>query len=483
MNSGPQQHGTNKRTPVVVRSAGDAPSRSGVADDAGDGVESAGAVARAGGIPVVLVGRTNLEGVLRLDSMFEVHRASDGPAALGQIAQIQIGLPAGVRPLVVLSPECDAASRDAAFSEAVTMVSPGARVVRLGDAVEGAAGAGANGAGNGACVLLMGGAPGALREALRRFAAPSSVPCEASAAAERVVESVMAPSGARTPASKPIDTPMLRAMLAGRDILLPAMEAIRAGLGTKDVFFEEPSIAASTPADESRRRVAVEHHAKVFGHLVSASASADAMTSWAEWLANWLALREQQEQLRTAALVDDLTGAWNRRYFDGFLNAALKHAVEHDHSVTVMYFDIDNFKQYNDRFGHAAGDEILRETVRLLQSVIRPTDRVCRIGGDEFGVVFHEPEGPRDPASAPPSSIWEIAKRFQRQICEHRFPKLGELAPGTLTISGGLASFPHDAKTAEELVARADELAIQSKRQGKNAITFGPGAERVCGMK
>jgi diguanylate cyclase (GGDEF)-like protein len=141
-------------------------------------------------------------------------------------------------------------------------------------------------------------------------------------------------------------------------------------------------------------------------------------------------------------------------------------------------FDIDDFKVYNDTYGHAAGDEILVEAVKLLRSVIRPSDKVCRIGGDEFVVIFHEPQGPRSPASKHPSDIFQIAHRFEKEICGHKFPKLGRDAPGTLTISGGLATYPWDGATAEALLELADQLALKSKRQGKNCITLGPGAER-----
>ena len=145
-----------------------------------------------------------------------------------------------------------------------------------------------------------------------------------------------------------------------------------------------------------------------------------------------------------------------------------------------MVYDFDDFKRYNDAFGHAAGDEILCETTRLLRSVIRPTDRVCRIGGDEFAVIFDDPSGPRSGEGRHPTSIGAIAERFQRQVCAHRFPKLGADAQGTLTISGGMATFPWDGHDASSLLERADALALESKRQGKNLITLGPGAERVC---
>ncbi|MFT5423330.1 MAG: diguanylate cyclase (GGDEF)-like protein [Phycisphaerales bacterium] len=199
-----------------------------------------------------------------------------------------------------------------------------------------------------------------------------------------------------------------------------------------------------------------------------------------EWLASWLRLERQQAELRHAAFTDHLTGAWNRRYFDRYLSATFERARQSRLPVTVMVFDIDYFKTYNDRFGHAAGDDILREVVALLRSCIRPTDRVCRIGGDEFAVIFYEPDGPRTPGGARPMSVYTIARRFQKQICAARFPKLGGELEGTLTVSGGLATFPWDGTTPESLLVRADELALESKRAGKNAITLGEGAERVC---
>ena len=211
--------------------------------------------------------------------------------------------------------------------------------------------------------------------------------------------------------------------------------------------------------------------------------SAEHFAAAAARLADWLRLEAQQRELRHAAFTDPLTGAWNRRYFDRYLTAALEQARPARLPVTVLVFDIDSFKSYNDRFGHAAGDEILRETVGLLRSCIRPTDRVCRIGGDEFAVIFYEPGGPRAKGSAPPMSVYSIAKRFQKQICAHNFPKLGQYMDETLTISGGLATFPWDGSTPDDLLDAADKLSLASKKAGKNAITLGLGAERVCKLE
>ncbi|HVU65348.1 MAG TPA: GGDEF domain-containing protein, partial [Phycisphaerales bacterium] len=232
---------------------------------------------------------------------------------------------------------------------------------------------------------------------------------------------------------------------------------------------------------EGGAAVRVVHGGRMLGWLSARGVDPGRLEAEAGPLAGWLMLAAQQDQLRRAAFTDELTGAFNRRYFNRFLAAAMDAARARRHTVTLLVFDIDNFKSYNDRYSHAAGDEILSETVRLLESVIRPSDRVCRVGGDEFAVIFHDPEGPRNPAATQaPQTVAQIAARFQKQICEHRFPKLMTEASGTLTISGGMATFPWDANTPEELLARADELALQSKKLGKNAITFGPGAEREC---
>ncbi len=274
------------------------------------------------------------------------------------------------------------------------------------------------------------------------------------------------------------DAALVALSVRGADVTERAVALIRARTGNASVRFV-PADAPATPRGHSGQLEAVvAWDAHVFGRIVAdASIStrnvAD-LVSHAAWLAGWLRLAAQQAQLRDAAFKDGLTGAWNRRYFDRFLGASIGQARAARRMLTVMVFDIDDFKQYNDLHGHDAGDEILVETVKLLRSVIRPTDRVCRIGGDEFAVIFDDPEGPRQEGSRHPVNVCEIAHRFQGQIATHRFPKLGVGAAGRLTVSAGLATYPWDGQTARELVCRADQLAMQSKKQGKNAMTLGP---------
>lgn len=233
-------------------------------------------------------------------------------------------------------------------------------------------------------------------------------------------------------------------------------------------------------ADEGvPRGVEVISGGRVLARLVPSTQSAavlERVQGFVSWVSSWLMLDEQMRMLREAAFKDPLTGAWNRRYFEKFLPAAIEQAREAKRFVTVLLFDIDDFKRWNDRYGHSAGDEVLRETVRLMESAVRPTDRVCRIGGDEFAVIFHEPAGPREVGSKHPEDVTSIAERFSALIRAKRFPKLGEDAPGRLGVSGGLATYPWDGRDMHELLRVADERALGCKRHGKNAIVFGDGA-------
>lgn len=250
-----------------------------------------------------------------------------------------------------------------------------------------------------------------------------------------------------------------------------ALRLLKEQSGLSDVSFSPLGQAQG----EARFAVDVSFEGTNFGSLTSDHGDVQALGSWAAWLARWVALERRQAELYEMAMQDKLTGIWNRRYFELFLERVLQHASHGRQQVTLLVFDIDDFKQYNDRFGHAAGDEILQSTAMLIQSLVRDHDVVARIGGDEFAVIFWDKGEPRHVGSQHPSNVIGIAKRFQKAITEHQFPELGEEAVGRLTVSGGLAGFPWDGRTPAELLAGADSMAMRSKQQGKNAICFGPG--------
>lgn len=285
-----------------------------------------------------------------------------------------------------------------------------------------------------------------------------------------------APHAAPVGTPAPPDLDLLDGLVQGDSIVERAVEEIRRRTGWRQVTFdptsrERPEEGASIVAFRGRR----------FGVLKAPGAPAPLLDAWARWLGAWLAIDARQQRLHELAYTDELTGAGNRRSFDRFMEEAIEGARRERRMLHLMVFDIDDFKYYNDRFGHLVGDEVLRETVKLLRSVIRRGDRVFRIGGDEFAVVFADPEGPREAGSKPLESIETIASRFQRQVCDLKFPSLGERGPGPLSVSAGLATFPWDGHDAASLVDHADRLALESKRRGKNALTFGPGARAACG--
>lgn len=191
-----------------------------------------------------------------------------------------------------------------------------------------------------------------------------------------------------------------------------------------------------------------------------------------------VSLRDRHNRMQKLAITDELTGLSNGRYFKHFLNKIIEKARTLRFSVTLLLFDIDNFKNYNDQFGHGVGDEILRQTASLMRRCCRDHDLVARISGDEFAVIFWEKEGPRQPrdiASNPPSrvpsSVRAVCERFRRQLSSPDFQVLGATGKGSLTISGGLAVYPFDAQTPEALIEAADHaLMFEAKKGGKNTI-------------
>ena len=209
------------------------------------------------------------------------------------------------------------------------------------------------------------------------------------------------------------------------------------------------------------------------GVLAAIGSSQSDLTRWARWAACWLEMSRRQRQLKLLAYQDELSGAWNRRFLRTCFTRELQIARDQRRPLTVMLFDIDDFKQYNDKWGHDAGDDIIRGVVRLLRTIIRKGDHVCRIGGDEFAVLFCDPEPPREAGSNHPTSIEVLAKRFRDQVANASFPKFGDDATDVLSISGGLATFPWDGMDVDSILRTADERLFQSKRQGKNSISIG----------
>jgi diguanylate cyclase (GGDEF)-like protein len=204
-------------------------------------------------------------------------------------------------------------------------------------------------------------------------------------------------------------------------------------------------------------------------------------------------LRRKIRQLEKLAMTDDLTGLKNRRYIREFCRQAIENARQRNGQVTLLIFDIDDLKHYNDMYGHTAGDEILKRVAVLLKRCCRPHDAVGRLGGDEFVVIFWDGPGVTSQKSQEerrrlraehPREAISIANRFVEELKKAQQPQLGPKGTGVLTISGGLATYPKDGSTVDELFVQADRALLEAKRSGKNRIYLvGAGGSDITDIK
>jgi two-component system cell cycle response regulator len=396
-------------------------------------------------VRVISVGRSDIERRLRGERGVELVRVRDGLEAIGELGEPKTR--ADQVAVVIGRQGVDPGELDR-FGDAVRRLEPGATIAAFEDA-------GLEGSG----LRIVSGPEGLVGRGEG----------EAPAAPARGEPTVTVSTAG-----------VLRALLAGDDLPRVVLADLARRFGEGRVSYVDRESGRSRPSGDGGRAVMdVAHRGTCFGWLIGPASASEALRRAADELALAVAAQRQQEALRASAFTDPLTGAWNRRYFERFMRRALAEARDRRQDLTLLLFDIDDFKRYNDEYGHAAGDEILMETVRLIRAGTRPTDAICRIGGDEFAVVFYEPKGPREPGSQAPRSILTIARRFQEQICQRRFPKLGREAHGSLSISGGLATFPWDGHDLVSLMDHADRLLRQSKAEGKNVIRLGPGARRA----
>jgi diguanylate cyclase (GGDEF)-like protein len=172
--------------------------------------------------------------------------------------------------------------------------------------------------------------------------------------------------------------------------------------------------------------------------------------------------RSRLEKTERSAITDHLTGLFNRGHFEACLRKEVNRCRRYGQSVSLLMVDLDDFKRINDLHGHPAGDAALREVGRLLVQRVRDIDVASRYGGEEFVVIL--PETRR-------TNAYVVAERIRREV-ERHFRRKGANGEARLTLSGGIASFPEDAETPEQLVERADQALYRAKREGKNRIAI-----------
>jgi diguanylate cyclase (GGDEF)-like protein len=182
-------------------------------------------------------------------------------------------------------------------------------------------------------------------------------------------------------------------------------------------------------------------------------------------LAVYERLAEQNIKLAELAATDELTKTKNRRRFREDLDLLFSQACRYNSPLSLIMLDIDHFKQYNDTFGHPAGDEVLRLVGATLREHLRTHDVVARFGGEEFIILL--------PATGSDEAL-HVAERLRESLAECDWPH------GKVTASLGVSMLNSTTPTAADLVDQADRALYQSKEQGRNRVTlFQPSALSV----
>jgi diguanylate cyclase (GGDEF)-like protein len=170
------------------------------------------------------------------------------------------------------------------------------------------------------------------------------------------------------------------------------------------------------------------------------------------------------QQLQQQATMDSLTGLYNRGYLQRRLREEIQRAKRYKSTVSLLMIDADNFKQINDNHGHPAGDFVLKSLAALLRDQMRDTDLVARYGGEEFAALL-------------PHADVEAAQRAGERVCEavRRLPVIYRRHRLKLSVSVGVASFPHHAQSGDPLVQKADQALYQAKGLGKDRVCVAEG--------
>jgi diguanylate cyclase (GGDEF)-like protein len=171
-------------------------------------------------------------------------------------------------------------------------------------------------------------------------------------------------------------------------------------------------------------------------------------------------LYRETEKLQKLSITDPLTGIYNRRYLNRRLSEEITRYNRYKHPFSFMMLDLDKFKEYNDTFGHVAGDNLIKTLARTMEATLRTIDIASRFGGDEFVVIF--PQTPKVDAIQISNRLKE---HIEKSLSDHNVDM-------PLTISVGLATFPDDASSIMELIEKTDQALYLAKKGGGNRVVY-----------
>jgi diguanylate cyclase (GGDEF)-like protein len=211
---------------------------------------------------------------------------------------------------------------------------------------------------------------------------------------------------------------------------------------------------------------------QLFASRSKAFTQEDAQLLWILALVaeNQLTRDYANEGLVQFAFTDYLTGLKTRGYFEQQLEAEVARSERKGQPFALLMVDIDYFKQLNDRYGHHAGDQVLRDVTSILVHDMREVDTVARYGGEEFVIILPETDGP---------GALFVAERLRRAVEQAKFFAGSPHAVEHLSISIGVAIFGQDAKFKRDLIECADSAMYAAKNSGRNRVVLYSDLERV----
>lgn len=173
-------------------------------------------------------------------------------------------------------------------------------------------------------------------------------------------------------------------------------------------------------------------------------------------------LKQKNEELKRLTLIDGLTGIYNRRYFDEYMSKYFEGSYKNNSPLSILMIDVDNFKVYNDNYGHVAGDELLIKSSQLIKEMCPEDTFVARYGGEEFAIVL---------PNTSLQNVLNFAEDIRLMIEEQKFSLGKDNSYVTISI-GASSTEKHAFKKKDELIDRADKALYQSKKNGKNRVTL-----------